>query len=291
MLLCLKQFKSIIKDFIYRCIPDKFYLMNKFYKTFGYKINLKKPQTYNEKLQWIKLYDRNPIYTKMVDKYKVRKIVEERIGQEYLIPLLGVWEKFDNINFDLLPEKFVLKTNHDSGGVWIIEKNKMDYNLLRNEVNKHLKTNFYWKFREWPYKRVKPLVIAEKYITDETGKQLKDYKFYCFNGQVKLIMRASNRQSIDTPTQMDYFNENLETVKMTWGYPANDNPAPLPKNINELKTLASKLAEGINEVRVDLYTDTEKIYFGELTFFDGAGFDKIEPQEWDFKLGSYITII
>ncbi len=287
------------KDFIKHFIPDKMFIKHKFYKRFGYKLDLKNPRTYNEKSQWQKLYDRNPVYSDMVDKYKARNIVEQKIGNNYLIPLLGHWNNFEEIDFDSLPQKFVLKTTHDSGGVWIIEKNNVDLTQIKKEVNKHLKENFFWASREWPYKNVKPSIIAEKFMVDETRVDFKDYKFYCFNGNVKLLMIASdihssehinNHKSHDY-TLMDYYDENLNNVKINWGFNYSENPGPLPSNINELKQIAEKLSEGINSVRVDLYTDLKNIYFGEFTFYDGAGFDKIEPQEWDYKLGSYITII
>lgn len=285
------SFKQILRNFFLYFIPDKIYLKYHFYQSQGYKLNLNKPQTYNEKLQWIKLHDRNPIYTQMVDKYRVRKIIEEKIGNQYLIPLLGKWKKFSEINFDLLPQKSVLKTNHDSGGVWIIDKNQIDKKQLEKEINRHLKTNFYHTFREWPYKNVKPLIIAEKFIVDETAQDLKDYKFYCFNGKVKLLMRVSNRNIQAKETNMDYYDENMNNVKICWGKPYNEKPLPLPENINEMKALAETLSENIPAVRVDLYTDNTRIYFGEYTFFDGSGFEKIEPIEWDYKLGSYITIV
>ena len=299
MILSLNNTIRKFKDFLSYFIPDKIIIKHKFYKRFGYKLNLKNPCTYNEKAQWQKLYDRNPLYTNMVDKYKARFIVEQKIGNNYLIPLLGHWNTFDEIDFDSLPQKFVLKTTHDSGGVWIIEKNNVDLNQIKKEVVKHLKKNFFWASREWPYKNVKPSIIAEKFMVDESGVDFKDYKFYCFNGKVKLLMIASdinttehvNNHKSHEYTLMDYYDENLDNVKINWGFNFSENPGPLPSNINELKQIAEKLSEGINSVRVDLYTDLNNIYFGEFTFYDGAGFDKIEPIEWDYKLGSYITIV
>jgi hypothetical protein len=289
-----------IKSAIIKCVPDSLYLKYKFKKELGYKLDLKHPVSYNEKCQWLKLHNRKKIYSDMVDKYKAKFYVEEKIGSQYVIPLLGHWEKFSDIDFNKLPEKFVLKTNHDSGGVWIINKNSANYEQIKKEAEEHLKHNFFWASREWPYKKVQPCLFAEKFMTDESGSDLKDYKFYCFDGKVKLLLRASdidngkehvnNHKSHDN-TVYDFYDENYNSVKINWGFNNSEKPLPLPENISELKAIAEKLSQGIPSVRVDLFTNGNNIYFGEFTFFDGAGFDKIEPVEWDYKLGSYITIV
>ena len=178
-------------------LPDETILKIKFKDRIGKELNLKKPKTFNEKLQWLKLYDRNPAYTKLVDKYEVRKHIAKTIGQEYLIPLLGVWDTFEDINFSKLPNQFVLKCTHDSGGLIICtDKNRLDIDAARKKINKCLKRNYYYPGREWPYKNVKPRIICEKYMVDESGTELKDYKFMCFNGEVKCIFVCLNRNAL-----------------------------------------------------------------------------------------------
>ena len=272
-------------------LPDKIFLKAAFRARFGRKLDLNNPKTFNEKLQWLKLYDRKPEYTKMVDKYLVRDYVKEKIGEEYLIPLLGVWENPEKINYDELPMQFVLKCNHNSGlGMCIYkDKNSLDINKVKAELKKGIDQNYYLTGREWPYKDVPRRIIAEKYMVDESGYELKDYKFYCFDGKVKLVMINSDRMSLEK-TKAYYFDENYQPLDFVWGYENAEIPPQKPEKFEEMKYLAEKLSENISHVRIDFYQTPSGIYFGEITFFDGCGFDAIEPIEWDYKIGSWLKL-
>lgn len=274
----------------YDKLPDREYLEKKFYAMLGYSLDLTNPQTFNEKLQWLKLYDRKPDYTMMVDKYKVREYIKEKLGEEYLIPLLGVWDNAEDINFDKLPNRFVLKCNHNSGlGMYICkDKSKLtekQIKVIRKNLTKGLQQDYYLTGREWPYKDVPRKIIAEKYMEDETG-QLRDYKFYCFNGEPKIIMINSDREI--EKTKADYFDMDFNWIDLKWGYEHALVKPSKPINFEKMKELAVVLSKNIPELRVDFYEVNNKIYFGELTFFDGSGFDKIEPKEWDKKIGDWI---
>lgn len=272
-------------------LPDKVFLEAAFRARFGRKLNLNNPETFNEKLQWLKLYNRKPEYTKMVDKYLVRDYVKEKIGEEYLIPLLGVWDDPEKIDFNELPMQFVLKCNHNSGlGMCICkDKNSLDINKVKEELKKGINQNYYLTSREWPYKDVPRRIIAEKYMVDESGYELKDYKFYCFDGKVKLVMINSDRMSSEK-TKANYFDENYQLLDFVWGYENAEIPPQKPEKFEEMKYLAEKLSEGITHVRIDFYQTPSGIYFGEITFFDGSGFDAIEPIEWDYKIGSWLKL-
>lgn len=272
-------------------LPDKVFLKAAFRARFGRKLNLNNPKTFNEKLQWLKLYNRKPEYTKMVDKYLVREYVKEKIGEKYLIPLLGVWDDPEEIDFDELPMQFVLKCNHNSGiGMCICkDKNDLDISKVKEELKKGIDQNYYLTGREWPYKDVPRRVIAEKYMVDESGYELKDYKFYCFDGKVKLVMINSDRMSSEK-TKANYFNENYQPLDFVWGYDNAEEPPKKPEKFEEMKYLAEILSEGIPTVRIDFYQTPDGIFFGEITFFDGSGFDAIEPIEWDYKIGSWIKL-
>lgn len=272
-------------------LPDKVFLEAAFRARFGRKLNLNNPETFNEKLQWLKLYNRKPEYTKMVDKYLVRDYVKEKIGEEYLIPLLGVWDDPEKIDFNELPMQFVLKCNHNSGlGMCICkDKNSLDINKVKEELKKGINQNYYLTSREWPYKDVPRRIIAEKYMVDESGYELKDYKFYCFDGKVKLVMINSDRMSSEK-TKANHFDENYQPLDFVWGYENAEIPPQKPEKFEEMKYLAEKLSEGITHVRIDFYQTPSGIYFGEITFFDGSGFDAIEPIEWDYKIGSWLKL-
>lgn len=276
---------------LYNNMDDKKFIEKMFKATMDYPLNLENPKSFNEKLQWLKLYDRNPLYTKLVDKYEVREYISEKIGEDYLIPLLGVWDDPEDIDFDSLPNKFVLKCNHNSGlGMCICtDKSKIDIKKVKNELKSGLAQNYYLNGREWPYKNVSRKIICEKYMTDETGKNLRDYKFYCFDGKPKIVGIYQDRNS-DKETTGDFFDMNFEWVDLKFGMPNALNKPQKPQKFQEMIKIAEILSEGMPEVRVDLYISNNKIYFGELTFFDGGGFDKIEPLEWDYKLGSWIKL-
>lgn len=253
-------------------------------------INLKNPQTFNEKLQWLKLYDRNPLYTNLVDKYEVRKYISKVIGEEYLIPLTGVWDKFEDIDFSQLPNQFVLKCTHDSGGIVICkDKNELDIEATRKKINKCLKRNFYYIAREWPYKNIKPRIICEKYMVDESETELKDYKFMCFNGEVKCSFVCLNRNS-ETGLNVDFYDMNWNPMPFERHYPNSKTVISKPENFDKMVEFAQKLSKNIPFIRVDFYETNGQLYFGELTFYPGAGFEEFTPESYDYLLGSWIEL-
>lgn len=273
---------------ISRLMPDRLYLSLMYYKHFHAFPDFQNPQTFNEKLQWLKLYDRRPEYTIMVDKYAVKMYVANKIGEEYIIPTLGVWDSFDEIDFDKLPDQFVLKCTHDSHSVIICkDRSKFDIDTARTRINSGLKRNFFYYGREWPYKNVPPRIIAEKYMEDAKVRELRDYKIYTFNGKAKFCMINTDR---GTDTRADYFDESYNWLDFTWGYPHADVKPEKPANYEKMFELAEKLAKGTATLRVDFYEVNGQIYFGELTFFDASGFDKIIPESYDLKFGSWIKL-
>lgn len=284
-------FEALLRRHLLDWMPDATFLKLAYKSRMGKKLNLQNPQTFNEKLQWLKLYDRKPEYTMMVDKYKVRDYIAEKLGEEYLIPLLGVWDDPNEIVFDALPSQFVLKCNHNSGlGMCICkDKSKLDIKKVKEELRKGLKQDYYLTGREWPYKDVPRKIICEKYMVDESGYELKDYKFYCLNGKVRLVMINSDRMS-NEKTKADYFDEDFTHLDFTWGYENAKVTSQKPNNFEYMKELAEKLANGIPQVRVDFYQTPAGIFFGELTFFDGSGFDRFCPEEWDYKIGSLVKL-
>ena len=270
---------------------DEKYLKTVFYHRMNKKLDLDNPQTFNEKLQWLKLYDRNPLYTTLVDKYEVKKYIADKIGEEYVIPTLGIWENFEDIDFDTLPEQFVLKCTHDSGGL-VICKNKSNFNLIaaRKKIKKSLKQNYFWFGREWPYKNVKPRIIAEKYMEDYQAKELRDYKFFCFNGKVKALFIATERQKAGEEVKFDFFDADFNHLPMRQGHPNAIAPPKKPEHFEEMKMLAEKLSADIPHVRVDFYEANGNVYFGELTFYHFSGITKFEPDTWDRAFGDWIIL-
>lgn len=271
-----------------KLIPDKAYLKLKFKACIGQSLNLDSPKTYNEKLQWLKLYDHKPEYTNMVDKYEVKNYVAQRIGEEYIIPTLGVWDKVEDIDFDSLPNQFVLKCTHDSGGLVICrDKAKLDIDQAKKKLNEALHKNFYFIGREWPYKNVKPRIIAEKYMEDKHHFDLVDYKILCFNGVPKLIQIHNGRFNLHT---QDFYDFDWNKLDIKQGPPVSDTVIEKPAFIEDMYALTLKLANISPHVRIDWYYVDGKMYFGEITFFDGSGFNKFEPEEWDEKIGAWIKL-
>lgn len=286
------KFYGVLLDAMAPLLGDKRYLNLRWKYVMGYPLNLKEPHTFNEKLQWLKLYDRHSEYTKMVDKYDAKDYVSNILGREFVIPTLGVWESVDSIDFNSLPDQFVLKCTHDSGGV-VVCKNKddLDKKAAIDKLNKGLKSKFYWQTREWPYKNVKPRIIAEKYMEDESGYELKDYKFFCFNGKCEFFKIDFDRQKSH---HANYFNCACEL--MPFGEvicpPDYNRELKMPSNIGEMINKAEQIASSINNafVRIDLYNINGQIYFGEITFYPASGIGKFEPDEWDLKLGELIQL-
>lgn len=273
----------------FKWIPDEKYITIKYKLEMNQKLNLKEPKTFNEKLQWIKLYDRKPEYTKMVDKYEAKKYVADIIGEEYIIPTLGVWDKFEDIDFTKLPNQFVLKPTHASGNVFICKnKDEIDYKKLKKTVQKWLKRNYYLVHREWPYKNVKPRIIAEQYMVDESGTELKDYKIFNFNGIPQFIQVDFNRFK---GHQRKLYSTDWKELDFNLVYSINKNvKISKPEKLKEILKLAKKLSINHSFIRTDFYVINDKIYFGELTFFPEAGFGKFIPEEWDEKLGNILEL-
>lgn len=258
----------------YDKLSDEKYLKMKFKLVFGRELNLKNPKTFNEKLQWLKLYNRRPEYTMMVDKYKVRDYVAEKLGSEYLIPLIGVWDDPDDIDFDKLPNQFVLKCNHNSGLGMCICKDKSNLNIekTKEELKKGLKQNYYLAGREWPYKDVPHKIICEKYITDN-GNGLTDYKFFCFNGHVDCVMVCLGRFSGETKYYFFDRDWNLKRLNIRGKNAPDGFTITKPKCMDNMFDVAAELSKGLPFARIDLYQSNEHIYFGEITFFPDSGFD------------------
>ncbi len=270
-------------------MSDEAFLKRKFKLVMGHELDLDDPKTFNEKLQWLKLYDRNPLYTKLVDKYEVRKYIAEKIGEEYLIPLVGgPWNSPDEIDFAALPDQFVLKCTHDSGGVVICkDKSKLGIPAAKAKLAKHLKRNYYWTNREWPYKNVPPRIIAEKYMEDETG-ELRDFKVFCFNGTPELVEVDYERF---TDHQRNIYSTDWKLAEFSSLYRSNAEIDILkPQNLEEMLTIAAKLSQNMAEVRIDMYSISGRTYIGEITFFHESGFGKISPEEWDGILGAWIEL-
>lgn len=272
---------------------DKVYLKLLYYIDFGKKLNLKNPLTFNEKLQWLKLYDRRPEYTMMVDKLLVKDYVAKVLGEEYIIPTLGVWDSPDDIDIDSLPDQFVLKCNHDSGSICIChDKRTFDFEGAKRKLKKALKQNMYWRGREWPYRNVVRKVFAEKLMVENeesvaTTKRLDDYKIFCFDGKPYMLFVASDRAH---KVCFDYYDMDLKHLDLRQGADNFKGIVKLPKQFEKMKKLAAKISAGIPQVRTDFYEIEGKIYFGELTFFDSSGFAKFDPESWDEKLGELIVL-
>lgn len=273
-------------------VNDELYLKLLFGCFQGYRLDLKCPRTFNEKLQWLKLYNRKPEYTKMVDKYAVKEYVAEKIGEQYIISTLGVWDRVEDIDWDSLPQQFVLKTTHAGGGNGVVlcrDKSTFDRNLAIAKLHKSMNTNPYYPLREWPYKNVKPRVIAEQYLVDESGVELKDYKFFCFNGEVRLFKVDFNRQNEHRANYYDT-DWNLLPLGEVSCPPNTSKVLQRPDNFESMLILASKLSQNIPFVRVDFYNVRGKVYFGEITFFPASGMAPFNSKDWDYMLGSWIEL-
>lgn len=282
----------ILNKLVY-ILPDELYLKLLFLDRVGYWPNFKSPRSYNEKLQWLKLHDKRKEYTSMVDKIEAKKYVANVVGEKYIIPTLGVWDSVDEIDWDMLPNQFVIKVTSDSGGI-IVCKNKDRLNIeeAKSILTKGWGRNYYLKNKEFPYKDLKPRIIAEKYMEDESGFELKDYKIFCFNGKPSILFVASDRQKEGEETKFDFFDVEWNHLPFTNGHPNAKNVIVKPENYEEMLFVAETLAKKIDapQVRIDLYNCNGKIYFGEITFFHWSGMKPFKPVEWDFKLGEMIKL-
>ena len=298
-------------------MPDKLYIQMMYQVKLGKKCDLRNPKSFDEKLNYLKLYDRRPEYSMMVDKYAVRQYIADTIGEEYLIPLIGCWERVDDIPYDELPEQFVLKCTHDSASVVIctdksgngttcdlldeidnldaVAINSLDANAkpfdfeaAKQKLAASMEINYFYPSREWPYKNIKPRIIAEKYMVDESGTELKDYKIYCANGEPYLIQvdfgRFVHHERNLYDLDWNYIDKQIE-------YPKNPNhQIDRPESLSLMLELAGKLSQGIPSVRVDFYDINGRVYFGEITFYQEGGFAKFEPEEYAYELGEKIRL-
>ena len=273
-----------------RLIPDRIYLQIVYFKHFRRFINFNNPKTFNEKIQWLKLNYRNEEYTKLVDKYRVKQYITKLIGEEYVIPTLGVWNNVDDIDFKSLPEKFVLKCNNDSGGI-VICKNKKDFDEAKAKsfLKERLKNNGYWYGREWPYKNVKPFIIAEKYMEDSISKDIKDYKFFCFNGSMEFFDIDIDRFIEHRANYYDR-NGNFLPFGKTYCPPDYTKKIEMPKNLDKMIELAETISHNTVLSRIDFYEIDGQVYFGEITFYPGSGFSPFTDEKWDYKLGDMIDL-
>lgn len=270
-------------------LPDNLVLNILYRGRVGKKLNLKNPQTFNEKLQWLKLFDRNPLYSQLVDKYEARKYIATITGEEYLIPILGIYNSFEEIDFNLLPHQFVLKCTHDSGGIVICtNKDKLDLEAVKNKINRHLQVDFFYHGREWPYKNLKPRIICEKYMVDESGTELKDYKVFCFNGEPKLIEVDYNRFS---EHKRNFYDIEWNYIPVSINYPTDPGIIhKKPEKLKDMLQLAQLLAKDFLHIRIDFYLINDQVYIGELTFFHGSGFGIFEPDSFNWEMGSWIRL-
>lgn len=281
----------VIAAFTRTCewLPDKLYLQILFFLHFGRFINLKNPKTFSEKLQWLKLYNRRPEYTQMVDKYAVKQYVADKIGTEHIIPTIDVWNRPEDIDFDKLPNSFVLKTTHSGGSSGVVickDKSKLNIKKAIKKLKKSLKTDLSKSKKEWPYRNVPRKIIAEKYMEDEYG-ELRDYKFYCFNGEVKFIKVDYHRFS---EHRRKIYDTQWNLLPLIYVCPNNNDDLIMPKNFEQMLDIAKTLSKNIPHLRVDLYNINGKIYFGELTFFPTSGYRYLIPNEWNYKFGDWLKL-
>ncbi|MCI8946236.1 MAG: glycosyl transferase [Lachnospiraceae bacterium] len=267
-------------------LPDALYLRMIYRMRVRRKLNLDNPRTFTEKMQYMKLTDHNPLYKEIADKYEVRKYVSERIGEEYLTRLYGVYDKPDEIPFDKLPDKYVLKATHDSGGCIIVEdKKNINVAMVKKKLYKLMKRNFYWKGREWCYKDIAPRIICEELLEDKVNHDLYDYKFFCFHGRPRLLFVASGRKQ--GKPKYDFFDLNFGHLDINTDECNKRIKIKKPENYDQMVKLAELLSKEFTQVRVDFYNIGGKIYFGELTLFHMSGFERFRPHEWDVKLGEW----
>ena len=289
------KYRFIINDglHLYSLLSDEKYLKKKFKNRLGYELNLNSPSTFNEKLQWLKIHDRNPLYHTLVDKIKVKEYVSAKIGEEYIIPTYGIWNKVEEIDWKTLPDSFVLKVSHDSGGVFICkDKNKVDLNNIASIINEHLRRDYYLSCREWPYKNLERKVLAEQLLVDNRSDNgdLIDYKFYCFNG-CPTYLYVSQGLSNHSTAKISFLD--LDWNLAPFGRDDYDSfviPPEKPPCLQEMIDIASTLANGMPFVRVDLYNVNNKIYFSELTLYPCSGMMPFSPPEYDKALGDLLDL-
>lgn len=272
----------------YKWWPDALWLKMIYRQRLHRSLELKAPRRFTDKLNWLKLHDHNPLYTSLVDKYEVKQYIKDFLGEQMVIPSYGVWDSFDDIDFDKLPTQFILKCTHDSGRFCICkDKAAFDIAAAKMKMEKSLKNNFFWWTREWPYKNVRPRIIAEKLMVDGESDALTDYKFFCFNGEPRMMYVSKD---VSTDPRTDFFDMDWNHLPFRIKDPQADVMPEKPALFNEMREIACKLSMGIPHVRVDLYVINGQIYFGEMTFFHNSGIFNITPDEWDYKIGEWLEL-
>lgn len=287
-----KQYRTKILAWLgmYDSLSDEEYIRKMYYCYFGREIDLDNPETFNEKLQWLKLNDRKNEYTSIVDKYEIKRVITEQIGERYVVPTYGVWDSFKEIDFNLLPDRFVLKTTHDSGGVVICRSKKsFDLKNAKKILNHSLKNNYYKHTREWPYKNVKPRIIAEMFL-DNDNEEIDDYKVHCFNGEPKITLVCSDRHSPSGLTEDFYDNDWNHLNLKRPGVPNSKKSHNKPVNFDEMLSISRILSKNHPFIRVDFYIVKDRLYIGELTFYPSGGFNGFKPEEYDMILGNWIVL-
>lgn len=270
-----------------RLWPDKLYLEIVYYVKFGKSLDLKNPKSFNEKMNWLKLYDRNPLYVKLADKYEVKNYVREKIGDKYVVPCYGVWTRFEDIDFDKLPNSFVLKATHDSGGAYICkDKAPLDKEKAKKKMEYALKNNFFYVSREWPYKEIPHRIIADKFLDDGREGELQDYKFWCFNGKPSVFYMTNKGEKI----YENFYDMDFKPMHISHGFPRKSPEYNKPSLFEQMKSLASILSQDIPFVRVDFFVVDNNIYFGEFTFYDWAGLRPFENDNTDIQLGNLLKL-
>jgi len=274
-------------QYVLNVLNDKQYLSLKYYSRFGKKINWKNPQTFNEKLNWLKLYYHAPKLTTMADKYAVKGLVANAIGQEYVVSCYGVYNDFDEIDFNLLPNQFVIKATHDSSGATVCrDKSQFDIEVAKAKFEMVMKRNWYYSSREWVYKNIPPRIIVDKFLDDGREGELQDYKFWCFNGEPRLMYITNKGKNI----YENFYDMDFKPVEVNHGFPRSMPEYEKPKGFETMKDLAEKLSKGIPFVRVDFFEVGDKVYFGEFTFYDWAGLRPFADERWDRELGEWISL-
>ena len=271
-------------------IPDAVAVRGLFKARLGYKLNLNDPKTFNEKTNWLKLYYRHDEFSKMVNKYESKIIVSNILGEQYVIPSIAVYDRWEDIDFNLLEPPYVIKTTHASGVVFVI-KDSSDLNNLtaiKNRVKESLKQNYFYRSREWPYKNCKRQILIEKYVQDSNNNNLPVFKFFCFNGSPYLVQTIQNDKTSNE--SIDYFDMNWNRLDLRQNFKNSENPFEKPTNFEEMKSVAAKLSNGFPFIRIDLYSINGKTYFSEYTFYSDSGLEKFDPADWDNRLGSLIDL-
>lgn len=285
----LYQKASELKTIRNKKLDDVTFFKRRYKEYTGKELNLDNPMTFNEKLIWLQLYDHDPVYTLLSDKYKVKDFVTKTIGPRYVVPVIGVWDSVEKIPFSDLPEEYVLKCNHDCGSIFIKRKGeRVDTRKVKRRFKKALSRNYYDVGRVWGYKNIEPLIFCEELIQTVDGKPPKDYKVFCFDGEPKFALVVSDR---DDKPKFDFFDLEWNRIPVRQHYPNSHYDIPKPEQWEEMLACARKLSKGIPHVRVDFYIDAVgQVFFGEMTFCHFSGKEPFEPDHYDALFGSYLRL-